>query len=118
MLDDIHDWNIPGTYVFDSVQARAGYPINKMCTSLTNPENRILFAQDETAYMDRFKLSDAQKKAVLARDWLSLVKLGGNIYYMIKIGASVGHGLYTMGAQMRGETLEEFLKTRSQPGAT
>jgi hypothetical protein len=49
------------------------------------------------------------------RDWKGLVAAGGNIYVLIKVGGAVGQNLLQMGAQMRGETLEEFMKTR--PGA-
>jgi hypothetical protein len=36
---------------------------------------------------------------------------------MLKIGSANGNSLYRMGAQMRGETYEEFLKTRNISGA-
>ncbi|AZG06730.1 protocatechuate 3,4-dioxygenase [Pigmentiphaga sp. H8] len=111
------DWGIDGTYVFDGDRSRQGYPVNKLCMSLTRPENRERFRQDEDAYMASFGLSEAQKRAIRDRDWLELVRLGGNIYYMIKIGATVGAGLYTMGAQMRGQSLDEFLATRQDKGA-
>jgi hypothetical protein len=68
--------------------------------------------------MAKFKLTDEQKDAIRKRDWLALMKkCGGNIYYVYKIGAAVGDGLYHMGAQMRGETFDDFLKTRSSKGA-
>ncbi|OVZ64678.1 protocatechuate 3,4-dioxygenase [Pigmentiphaga sp. NML080357] len=111
------DWGIAGTYVFDGDRSRAGYAVNKLCMSLTRPENRERFRQDEEAYMAGFALSEAQKQAIRDRDWLELVRLGGNIYYMIKIGATVGAGLYAMGAQMRGQSLEAFLATRQNKGA-
>ena len=40
-----------------------------------------------------------------------------NIYAMLKIGSATGNSLYRMGAQMRGETYEEFLATRNISGA-
>jgi hypothetical protein len=36
-----------------------------------------------------------------------------NIYWMLKIGSATGNSLYRMGAQMRGESYEQFLATRS-----
>jgi len=36
---------------------------------------------------------------------------------MLKIGISTGNGLYHMGAQMRGESYDEFLATRADKGA-
>ena len=112
------DWGIAGTYVFDATRSRIGYGLNKLAHSLTDKNNRELFRADEDAYMAKFKLTDEQKDAIRQRDWLTLMKkCGGNIYYVYKIGAAVGDGLYHMGAQMRGESFDDFLKTRSSKGA-
>ena len=112
------DWGIPGTYVFDHTRSRAGYELNKLAYSLTDLANREAFRKDEEAYMAHYKLTDAQKDAIRRRDWLALTKEhGGNIYYIYKLGATTGAGLYHMGAQMRGETYEQFLETRGAKGA-
>lgn len=112
------DWGIPGTYVFDHTRSRVGYELNKLAHSLTDPANREAFRNDEEGYMARYKLSAAQKDAIRRRDWLALTKEhGGNIYYIYKLGAATGAGLYHMGAQMRGETYEQFLGTRGAKGA-
>ena len=74
------DWGIPGTYPFDYTRSRMGYPFNKMCMSLTKPENREAFKADREAYMAKYGLSEAQRQAVRDQDWLRLIKdLGGNI---------------------------------------
>jgi protocatechuate 4,5-dioxygenase alpha chain len=115
---DLTDWGIPGTYVFDHTRSRLGYELNKLAYSLTDPANREAFRKDEEEYMARYKLSDEQKDAIRTRDWLALTKdHGGNIYYIYKLGAATGAGLYHMGAQMRGETYEQFLETRGAKGA-
>lgn len=112
------DWGIAGTYVFDSTRSRMGYALNKLAHSLTDKGNRDLFRADEEAYMAKYKLTEEQKDAIRKRDWLTLMKkCGGNIYYVYKIGAAVGDGLYHMGAQMRGQSFEDFLKTRASKGA-
>ena len=111
------DWNIPGTYVFDLGLSRKGFALNKMCVSLGRPENREAFKADEEAYMAKYGLTDEQKQAVRDRDWLALTRLGGNLFFFLKLGATVGHGLYQIGAQMRGEAYDEFLATRNVPEA-
>ena len=111
------NWGIPGTYVFDLRLSRRGYALNKMCRSLTSRENRDAFTTDEEAYMARYALSDEQKQAVRARDWLQMTRLGGNLFFFLKLGATVGHGLYRIGAQMRGQSYEEFMATRNVPEA-
>ena len=111
------DWGIPGTYVFDLRLSRRGYALNKMCRSLTSAENRDAFTADEEAYMARYRLTDEQKQAVRARDWLQMTRLGGNLFFFLKLGATLGYGLYRIGAQLRGESYEAFMATRNEPGA-
>ena len=47
------------------------------------------------------------------RDFQGLIEAGTNIYYLLKIGSVTNTGLYRMGAQMRGESYEQFLATRN-----
>lgn len=105
-----HDYDdIPGTYVFDGRLSTLGYPINKMCMSFNSEENRQEFKRDERAYCEKYGLSEEQTKAVMDRDWLRIVQLGGNIYYLAKLGIAGGGGtVQSMGAQMTGMTVEEF----------
>jgi protocatechuate 4,5-dioxygenase alpha chain len=112
------EWGVPDSFIFDGKRSQAGYALNEMCISLTEPANRARFKADEAAYMANYALTEAQKQAVLARDWHRLIELGGNIYFLMKIGACIGQGLYTIGAQQRGETLDQFLATRAVKGAT
>ncbi|MGH8701982.1 MAG: protocatechuate 4,5-dioxygenase subunit alpha [Burkholderiales bacterium] len=109
---------IPGTCVFDGVQSRRGYRINRFCMRLARAENRSAFKADEAAYLASSDLTEAEKALVRARDFRALGEAGGNTYFMIKLGACTGHGLYHIGAQMRGETYEQFLATRKVKGAT
>jgi protocatechuate 4,5-dioxygenase alpha subunit len=88
-----------------------------MAHSLNRAENREAFKADEEAYMAKYGLSDEQRALIRKRDFNGLIAAGGNIYYLIKIGFCTGSGLYRMGAQMRGETYEQFLATRDNPGA-
>ena len=102
--------DIPGTYVQDSVQLRRGYHLNMFCMSLNDAGNRDDFRADEAAYLDRFPMTDAQRRAVLARDWLGMLRLGGNIYYTFKLAAFDGLTMQHVGAAMSGTgmTVEEF----------
>jgi protocatechuate 4,5-dioxygenase alpha chain len=104
--------------VFDHTRARTGYELNKLAYSLTQPQNREAFRRDEGAYIKMYALTDGQRVAIGRRDWLALTKEhGGNIYYIYKLGATLGFGLYQMGAQMRGESYEDFLNSRHAKGA-
>ncbi len=100
--------DIPGTYVFDGEHSRKGYRLNMFCMSLNEAANRELFAQDESAYLEGRGLTPEQRKAVLDRDYLELLKLGGNIYYTFKIAMSDRRSMQYVGGQMSGMTEEEF----------
>ena len=115
--DKPRDWKIPGTYIFDLRLSRRGLALNRMCMSLKEAANREAFKADEEAYMAKHPLTEEQKQAVRDRDWLRMIKLGGNLFILLKLGATVGQGLYAMGAQMRGESYERFMSTRNVPGA-
>lgn len=100
--------DIPGTYVMDGQHCRKGYHLNMFCMSLNKAENRDEFRQDEAAYLDKFKLTDEQKKAVLDRDWLGMLRLGGNIYYTFKLAIFDGRSMQFVGGAMSDVTEEEF----------
>jgi protocatechuate 4,5-dioxygenase, alpha chain len=84
-----------------------------MCAALCSPAEREAFKRDEEGFMSRFGLSEAEKQLVRKRDFAGMIEHGMNIYFMLKIGSVTGNSLYRMGAQMRGETYEQFLATRN-----
>jgi len=83
------DWGVPDSHISDGARSRSGYRINKMCISLTKAANREAFKADEEGYMARFGLNDEERRAVRERNWLRLTELGGNVYFLMKIGACV-----------------------------
>lgn len=103
---------IPDTPLFDRARANAGYALNKMAMSLGTPEGRAAFKADEAAYLDRFAMTADQKAAVLNRDWAEMVRLGGNLFYILKISAVDPTPIRAIGAAQAGMTLEEFLEKR------
>ena len=109
---------IPDTSIFDLRLARRGQRLNKMCAALCSPRERDAFKRDEEAFLARFGLTEAEKALIRKRDFQGLIDAGMNIYSMLKVGSATGNGLYKMGAQMRGETYEQFLATRNISGAT
>jgi protocatechuate 4,5-dioxygenase, alpha chain len=99
---------IPGTIVFDADQSRKGYWLNQFCMSLMKEENRKRFKADERAYLDEWKMSEDQKQAVLARDLNRMMALGGNIYFLAKIGATDGKSFQQMAGSMTGMSEEDY----------
>jgi protocatechuate 4,5-dioxygenase alpha chain len=103
------DYNdIPGTYVYDARRGRIGYALNMFCMSLNKAENRAAFKADQAAYLERFSLSLEQRRAVLERDWLGMLKVGGNIYYTIKIAFCDGLTFQDVAGMMSGVPKETY----------
>jgi len=100
--------DIPGTVVFDATQSRLGYHLNQFCMSLMKAENRAAFKADERAYLQRYPMSEAQRQAVLDRDYNRMIGLGGNIYFLAKIGATDGHSFQYLASRMTGMAEEDY----------
>ncbi len=102
--------DIPGTYVLDPQHSRMGYHLNMFCMSLNKVENRERFREDEESYLDQFPMTSEQRRAVLDRDWVGMLRLGGNIYYTFKIAIFDGLNMQEVGALMSGVEAAEFQK--------
>ena len=108
---------IPDTSIFDLRLSRRGRRLNRMCAALCAPAEREAFKRDEEAFMEKFALDEQEKRLVRSRDFKGLIEAGTNIYALLKIGSATGNSLYRMGAQMRGESYEQFLATRNMKDA-
>lgn len=104
--DDFAD--IPGTTVFDADLSRKGYPLNNFFFSLMKDENRKAFKADEDAYLSKFALSDAQRRAVRTRDWNEMLRLGGNIFFLIKLSFTDGMSVQQVAGAMTGMTADDY----------
>ncbi|HUY04043.1 MAG TPA: protocatechuate 4,5-dioxygenase subunit alpha [Rhodocyclaceae bacterium] len=108
--------DVPGTTIFDAEMSRKGYHLNQFCMSLMKAENRERFKANERAYLDEWPMSEEQKQAVLARDLNRCIALGGNIYFLAKIGATDGRSFQYMAASMTGMTQEEYAQMMIKGG--
>jgi len=100
--------SIPGTYVYDAERGRIGYALNMFCMSLNKAENRERFKENEPVYLDRFALDAEQRRTVLERDWLGMLRVGGNIYYTIKIAFCDGLTFQDVAGMMSGVSKEAY----------
>ena len=105
-LEELND--IPGTTVFNALRSRQAYHLHKFCMSLMQEDNRIAFKADERAYLDRFRMSDEQRQAVLERDFTKLIDLGGNIYFLVKLSNTDGWSTQKAVSSMTGMTPDEY----------
>jgi len=99
---------IPGTTLFDGVQARKGYALNKMCFSFNDAASRAEFKADEEAYMRKYGLDARQARAIRERDVLGLLAAGGNVYYLAKFAGILGLDVQDLGAAQTGMSKEAF----------
>ena len=118
---DIHQYlaefdDIPGTRVFTATRARQGYHLNQFAMSLMKPENRERFKADEKAYLENWQLTEAQKAAVLARDYNAMLDEGGNIYFLAKLFSTDGKSFQFAAGSMTGMTQEEYAQMMIKGG--
>jgi protocatechuate 4,5-dioxygenase alpha chain len=100
--------DVPGTTIFDAEQSRKGYWLNQFCMSLMKPANRERFKADPRTYVDEWPMTEEQKQAVLAADLNRCIALGGNIYFLAKLGATHGKSFQQMAGSMTGMTEDEY----------
>lgn len=110
---DIHSYlaefeDIPGTRVYTAKRARAGYHLNQFAMSLMKAENRERFKADERGYLNEWPMSEAQKQAVLDRDYNRLLDLGGNIYFLAKVFSTDGLSFVEAVSTMTGMSVEAY----------
>ena len=100
--------DIPGTWVFDAQRARKGFHLNQFLYSLMKAENRRRFLSNERVYLDEWPMSEAQKVAVMKRDWNTLLELGGVSYALAKLAFTDEHSYQYMAAEMCGLTQQQY----------
>ena len=102
--------DIPGTRVFTAERAKKGFYLNEFCMSLMKPENRERFKAGERAYLDEWPMTEAQKQAVLDRDYNKMLDEGGNIYFLAKIFATDGLSYLQAVSTMTGMDTDTYQK--------
>ena len=105
-LSELED--IPGTTVFNAARSREAYHLHKFCMSLVDAGNRAAFKDHERAYLDKFRMSEDQKRAVQDRDFQRLIDLGGNIYFLVKLSNTDGWSVQRAVGSMTGMTADEY----------
>ena len=102
----------PGSYLLTVSLAQQAYRLSAFCRSLMNPEARAAFKADEDKAFRGAQLTDAEIALIRAKDWLGMVRYGVNHFLVFRVAGAVGDGLVATGAKMRGETMDEFARTR------
>jgi gallate dioxygenase len=103
------------TYVFDLERSARGLRLNRFLHSLTSLEKRKLFLEKPAEAMKG--LSAEERSRVERLDWKAMQDYGASFFCLEKLARTKGVSNPEMVAHFRGETLEQFLKTRRVPGA-
>jgi len=72
---------------------------------------------DPEAAFEQAGLTDEERTLVRERNWRGLIHYGVIFFMLEKLGAVIGVSNLHIYAAMRGESLEDFQKTRNAPGA-
>lgn len=109
--------SIAGTYPFDVARSVERFRINRFFWKLASPTFRERFLQDEATVCAQSGLTIEEIALVRDRDWLGLIRYGANFFVLEKFLRVLRLTNLDVYASMRGESLEEFLKTRRVPAA-
>ncbi len=104
---------LPGTYPFTLDRSVKAYRLNSFLHSLLQPERRKRFIDEPEPLFEEAQLSDTERAMLRARDWRALIQYGAIFFLLEKLGAVVGTTNLHIYAAMRGQSLEDFLKTRN-----
>ena len=106
-----------GTYLFDLATSAKALRLNRFLHGFTAPADRELFKNDPETAFERARLTAEERRMVRELDWAALIRYGASFFCLEKLGRVKGVSNPEMVAGFRGETLEEFLRTRNVPGA-
>lgn len=108
---------LDGTYPFDIRRSYRARRLNRFLWNLRLAQHREPFVADEAAACRAAGLSGEETRLVLERDWLAMIKYGVPMFLIEKIARVLKLTNLEIYAVMRGESFEDFLKTRRVPDA-
>jgi gallate dioxygenase len=103
---------IEGSYPFTFERSMRAYRLNKYLHGIIQPELRGRFLYDREGSYVRGGLTEEEKDMVRRLDWRALIRYGVIFFILEKLAAAVGVPNQKIYAAMRGESLEDYQKTR------
>jgi len=104
---------IEGTYPFTLDTSVRAYRLNRFLHDLIVPEHRRRFLSDPETTFEEAGLTEKERAMVRNRDWREMIHYGVIFFMLEKLGAVVGTSNLHIYAAMRGQSLEDFQKTRN-----
>jgi gallate dioxygenase len=112
-----HEWagieKLSGTYPFTLDRSVKAYRLNDFLHRLVTPAHRQRFREAPEALFEEFGLSEQERDMLRRRDWRALIQYGVIFFLLEKLGAVLGTTNLHIYAAMRGQSLEDFQKTRN-----
>ncbi len=105
--------HLPGTYPFTLERSVKAYRLNHFLHGLIRPEYRRRFLADPEPMFEEAGLSAEERDLVRRRDWRGLTHYGVIFFLLEKMAAVLGITNLHVYAAMRGQSLEDFQKTRN-----
>jgi gallate dioxygenase len=104
---------LEGTYPFTIDTSVRAYRINRFLHDLIIPEHRKTFLENPEQTFEEAGLTEEERGMVRNRDWRKMIHYGVIFFMLEKLGAVVGTTNLHIYAAMRGQSLEDFQKTRN-----
>jgi len=104
---------LEGSYPFTLERSVRAYRINDYLHRMVEPAHRQRFLSDPEGSFDDAGLSAEERDLIRRRDWRGLMHYGAIFFGLEKLGAVVGVSNLHIYAHMRGQSLEDFQKTRN-----
>ncbi len=104
---------LEGTYPFTLDRSVKAYRLNHFLHELVNPAQRKRFLADPEPLFAEADLTEQERDMLRRRDWRALIQYGVIFFLLEKLGAVLGTTNLHIYAAMRGQSLEDFQKTRN-----
>lgn len=108
---------IEGTYIFDLRVSNRALKLNRFFWNMIGKPWRDRFEADSEKLMTESGLNEREKELVRSLDWLGLIQYGANFFVLEKFARVSKKTNLEVYAVFRGESFEDFMKTRRVPDA-
>ncbi|WP_454797989.1 gallate dioxygenase [Novosphingobium lindaniclasticum] len=105
---------LEGTYPYTLERSAGGWRVNKFLHGLIDAETRAAFQADKESVLALADITDEERDLIRRRDWRGLIHYGVVFFLLEKLAAISGASNLDIYAGMRGQTVEDFQKTRNQ----
>ena len=105
--------DLEGSYPFTLDRSVKAYRLNHFLHGLIETGQRESFLRDQEAAFEQAGLTGEERDMVRSRDWRAMIHYGVIFFMLEKLAAVIGTTNLHVYAAMRGESLEEFQKTRN-----